>query len=77
MAELRLNLGFLLGDLQANLFLGDLTLFSLLGLSPASTLTLGWALDKELKNLGLLVGPNCGGCWSLSSSDSLSINLQS
>ena len=38
-------------------------------LSPASGLTSGWALERELKNLGLLVGPGGGRSWSSSSSD--------
>ena len=36
-------------------------------LSPASSLTSGWALERELKNLGLLVGPGGGRGWSSSS----------
>ena len=76
-AEFRLNLGLLLGDLHANLFLGDLLLFSLSGISSAtSPSTLGWALDRELKNLGLFVGPDGAGCSSSSSSDSSSVSLE-
>ena len=77
-AEFRLNLGLLLGDLQANLFLGDLLVFSLSGISSTvSASTLGWALDRELKNLGLFVGPDGAGCSSsTSSSDSSSVSLE-
>ena len=70
-AEFKLNLGFFDGDLQANLFLGDLMWFSLSVsvTSFTSTLTSGWALERELKNLGLREGPGWGRGRSSSSSD--------
>lgn len=59
LGALRLNLGFFDGDLLAKIFLRGDTMFScsssLTVSLSASTLTSGWASDRELKNRGLFL----------------------